>query len=223
MSIAPGCTRPAVANRFLTRNSGWLGALIVLACVSGKPATAQPATPPATAAAGAASAAASPARAVAADPVSDAIAAARAAADAGNRERALEILTAALRDNPRDARLRFTRAVQLAEAGRQELALTAFTELTQEFPELPEPHNNLATIYAGRGELDLARAQLEMALRALPSYALARENLGDLYLRLAERSYQLALQARPEDGGLRAKLALAREMIDKIIGTTPNK
>ncbi len=223
MSIAPGCARPAGANRVLTRIPGWLGALVLVACASANAGNAaQPATSATAAAPGATSTAATTqARAITPDQVSAAIAAARAAADAGNRERALAILDAALGENPRDARLRFARAVQLAEAGRQALALTAFTELTQEFPELPEPHNNLATIYASRGELDLALNQLEMALRALPSYALAQENLGDLYLRLAERSYQLALQARPESESVRAKLTLAREMIKKIITVAP--
>jgi tetratricopeptide (TPR) repeat protein len=196
---------------------------VLVACASANAVNAaQPATSATAAAPGAASTAATTqARAITPDQVSAAIAAARAAADAGNRERALAILDAALGENPRDARLRFAKAVQLAEAGRQALALTAFTELTQEFPELPEPHNNLATIYASRGELDLALNQLEMALRALPSYALAQENLGDLYLRLAERSYQLALQARPESESVRAKLTLAREMIKKIITVAP--
>lgn len=216
MSIAPGCARPAGANRVLTRIPGWLGALVLVACASANPVDAAQPAPGATS-----TAAKSPARAITPDQASAAIAAARAAADAGNRERALAILEAALGENPRDARLRFARAVQLAEAGRQALALTAFTELTQEFPELPEPHNNLATIYASRGELDLALNQLEMALRALPSYALAQENLGDLYLRLAERSYQLALQARPESESVRAKLTLAREMIKKIVTVAP--
>lgn len=218
MSIAPGYARPAGANRFLTRILGGLGALVLVALAAADPASAaQPAAAPGASAA----AATNPAREIAPDRVSEAISAARGAADAGNRERALEILAAALREQPRDARLRFARAVQLAEAGRQDLALTAFTELTQEFPELPEPHNNLATIYASRGELDLALDHLEMALRALPSYALAQENLGDLYLRLAERSYQLALQAQPGSEGVRAKLTLAREMIKRIITVAP--
>ncbi len=216
MSIAPGRARPGGANRVLTRISGWLGALMLVAGATGNPVHAAQPAPGATS-----TAATTPAREITPDQVSAAIAAARVAADAGNRERALEILDAALRDHPRDARLRFARAVQLTEAGRQALALTVFTELTQEFPELPEPHNNLATIYARRGELDLALNQLEMALRALPSYALAQENLGDLYLRLAERSYQLALRAQPESESVRAKLTLAREMIKKSITVAP--
>lgn len=221
MSIAPGCARPAGANRFLTRILGRLGALMLVALTAANPVDAAPPATGATATGATSAAATAPASEITPDRVSAAIAAARTAAAAGNRDRALEILDAALRDQPRDARLRFARAVQLAEAGRQALALTAFTELTQEFPELPEPHNNLATIYASRGELDLALNQLEMALRALPSYALAQENLGDLYLRLAERSYQLALQTEPGSEGVRTKLTLAREMIKKIITVAP--
>lgn len=161
-----------------------------------------------------------PARAAAAksapDPALRAITAAREAGAAGDHVRALEILEGALRANEGDARLRFAHAVALSEAGRTDAALAAFTALTEEFPELPEPHNNVATLYAARGELELARAHLEMALRARPGYALAHENLGDLYLRLAERAYQRAGQSEPTDAGLRAKLALAREWIERI-------
>ena len=140
---------------------------------------------------------------------------------AGRHDDALARADARLKDNPRDAQVRFMRGVILAEQGKTVEAAAVFETLTQEFPELPEPHNNLATIYASRGELDLALGHLEMALRALPSYALAQENLGDLYLRLAERSYQLALQAQPGSEGVRAKLTLAREMIKRIITVAP--
>ncbi len=195
----------------MTGASGWLSALILSACAVGNSAVV--AAPAATVAAPQAAAGR-----VAPDRTSTAIAAAQSAAD---HDRALAILDAALQANPRDVRLRFARAVRLSEAGRQELALAAFTELTQEFPELPEPHNNLAAIHAQRGELDLARAQLEMALRAFPGYALARENLGDLYLRLAERSYLRSLEGKPENASVRTKLTLTKELINRITTMAP--
>src|SRR6218665_2713443 len=49
-----------------------------------------------------------------------------------------------LAEHPRDPQLRFLRALAQTDAGEPERAIASFTELTQEFPELPEPYNNLA-------------------------------------------------------------------------------
>jgi Flp pilus assembly protein TadD len=72
------------------------------------------------------------------------------------------------------------------------LAKAVYVRLTQEFPELPEPHNNLATIYAQESKFVLARDALEMAVRLNPDYAVAQENLGDVYVRLAREAYTRA-------------------------------
>jgi len=141
----------------------------------------------------------------------------------GRSDEALAALDAGLEASPRDAQLRFQRGVVLADSGRIEAAMETFEALTQEFPELPEPHNNLAALYAARGDLDRARAALEEALRALPTYALAHENLGDIHLRLAERAYLRASSADATNRAAREKLALARELVAKIspTGTRP--
>jgi len=47
-------------------------------------------------------------------------------------------------------------------------------------PELPEPYNNLAVLYAARGDHDGARDALLRAISTHPSYATAHENLGDI-------------------------------------------
>ena len=134
----------------------------------------------------------------------------------GNRAGALATLDAALRDHPRNPQLRFLYGVLLAEGGRADDAIAVFEQLTQDFPELPEPHNNLAVMLAARGELDRARVALENAVRALPGYALAQENLGDVYLRMAERAWARAGQLDPAGAASREKLGLARELIRRI-------
>ena len=53
-------------------------------------------------------------------------------------------------------------------------------------------------------------------MRALPSYALAHENLGDIHLRLAERAYERATKADATNRAAREKLALARELVSKV-------
>lgn len=129
---------------------------------------------------------------------------------------ALASLETALKRHPRDPQLRFLYGVVLAEQNRADDAIGVFEQLTQDFPELPEPHNNLAVMLAGRGELDRARSALENAVRALPAYALAQENLGDVYVRMAARAYERAGQLDPRSSAARTKLALARELVLRL-------
>jgi Flp pilus assembly protein TadD len=105
--------------------------------------------------------------------------------------------------------------VILTDLKKPDEARAAFEKLTQDFPELPEPYNNLAVLYAAEGQLDNARRALETALLAAPGYATAYENLGDVYLQLAADSYQKASKLEPANRQASAKLTLAREMIVK--------
>ncbi|MDR5813818.1 tetratricopeptide repeat protein [Caballeronia sp. LZ033] len=105
---------------------------------------------------------------------------------------ALTQLDARIASHPRDVQAKFKRATVLARLNRDDDAIAAFTELTQAYPELPEPYNNLAALYAKKGRYDDARVALETAVKANPGYALAYDNLGDLYLRLASESYKRA-------------------------------
>ena len=134
---------------------------------------------------------------------------------AGNAAAALARLDAATPEQAREPRSRFLRGVLLAELGRPEEAASIYTGLTQEFPELADPHNNLAVLRAAQGRLDEARVALEAALRADPSHREARENLGDVYVRLAIRLWEGLVPAtgRRDDGAeLARKLRLAREI-----------
>jgi tetratricopeptide (TPR) repeat protein len=109
-----------------------------------------------------------------------------------NWQTALTQLDARIASNPRDAQAKFKRANVLVHLNRDDDAIAAFTELTQLYPELPEPYNNLATLFARQGRLSEARAALETATQVNPNYGLAYENLGDLYLRLADAAYRRA-------------------------------
>lgn len=117
-----------------------------------------------------------------------------------------------LADKPRDVQMQFVRGVVLTESGRTADAIAAFTKLTEDHPELPEPYNNLAVLYAGQGEFDKARSALEMAIRANPGYATAHENLGDVYARLASQAYGKALQLDAGNKAVQPKLALLRQL-----------
>lgn len=136
---------------------------------------------------------------------------------AGEAAAALDRLAGVAPEQAREPRWRFLRGVLLAELGRTEEAANAYTALTQEFPELAEPYNNLAVLRAAQGRLEDARVALEAALRADPSHREARENLGDVYVRLAVQLWEgiVANAGRGADGpepGLARKLRLAREI-----------
>jgi tetratricopeptide (TPR) repeat protein len=109
--------------------------------------------------------------------------------------------------------MRFLKAGALQAAGRADDAEALLTQLTRDYPELAEPWNNLAVLYAGRGQIDAARTALEAALRIDPHYATALENMGDIDIRLALRYYEQALQADAGAGPrLSAKIDAARRI-----------
>ncbi|MDR6518459.1 Flp pilus assembly protein TadD [Variovorax paradoxus] len=113
---------------------------------------------------------------------------------------------------PRDPQMRFLRGVILTEQNKQAEAIAAFTQLTQDFPELSEPYNNLAALYASQSKFDQARAALEQALKLNPNYATAHENLGDVYARLAAQEYVRAQQFASTNASVVPKLALIRQI-----------
>jgi tetratricopeptide (TPR) repeat protein len=130
----------------------------------------------------------------------------------GQLDRAMERVDAFLKSRPKDARGRFLRGLILTEQKKPAEAIKVFTALTHEYPELPEPYNNLAVLYAAQGEYDKARAALEMAIRTHPSYATAHENLGDIYAKMASQAYDRALQLDKGNAPLQTKLNLINDL-----------
>ena len=120
-------------------------------------------------------------------------------------------LTQALARQPDDVALRFLQGVMLSAGGSTAEAAALFERLTQEFPDLPEPYNNLAVLQAAAGKIDAARELLETALRLDPGYRTAHENLGDVFARLAQRAYEAAAGPHSE-ASLQGKLRMAREL-----------
>lgn len=125
---------------------------------------------------------------------------------------ALEKVNGALTTKPKDAAARFLKGLILAEQGKSREALAIFNSLTEDYPELPEPYNNLAVLYAAQGDYEKARNALEMAIRTHPSYAVAHENLGDLYAKMASQAYDKALKLDRGNRTPQAKLELIKEI-----------
>lgn len=135
---------------------------------------------------------------------------------AGQLQRALERADALLIKSPRDAQVRFLRAVVLADLGKPAEATVALEALIQDFPELPEPHNNLGVLLAAQGHQERARVALMRAIEAAPDYVTARENLGDLYVAMAAEIYRQVTVLDPKSTALSLKLAQTRELSSKL-------
>jgi len=131
----------------------------------------------------------------------------------GQNTQALERVNQYLATRPRDAQGRFLKGLILAEQNKVADAIDVFSKLSQDYPELPEPYNNLAVLYATQGQYEKARQALEMSIRTHPSYATAYENLGDVYAKLASQAYDKALQLDSTNAAAQTKLSLVREMI----------
>jgi tetratricopeptide (TPR) repeat protein len=135
----------------------------------------------------------------------------------GEHAQAMEKVNAYLAAKPKDAQARFLKGLIFAEQGNTTDAITVFNNLTQDYPELPEPYNNLAVLYAGQGQYEKAKEELEMAIRTNPSYATAHENLGDIYAKMASQAYDRALQLEKSNtnSNTKTKLALIHELFSK--------
>jgi tetratricopeptide (TPR) repeat protein len=140
--------------------------------------------------------------------------------NAGRLGEAMAKADAFLATKPADPQMRFLKGVLQRNAGRIPEAIAIFTKLTEDYPALSEPYNNLAVIYAGQSQFDKARAALEMAIRANPGYATAHENLGDVYMRLASQTYSKALELDTNNAVIPGKLALIRE-VNKVNANSP--
>jgi len=141
----------------------------------------------------------------------------------GKMQPALEKVDVFLKAQPRDPQGRFLKGLLLTEQKRMPEAIQVFTGLTEDFPELPEPYNNLAVLYASQGNYDKAKSALELAIHTHPSYATAHENLGDIYAQLASRAYDRALQLDKNNATAQVKLAMVKDLFSsqKVAATAP--
>ena len=138
---------------------------------------------------------------------------------AGQLDEAGALITNGLENQPGNPQLRFLKGMLENERGLQDEAYTTFQRLTQDFPELPEPYNNLAVLEAARNRLPEALALLEAAIRLNPDYATAHQNLGDIHARLAARSYARALTLDPGNPVLRPRITTLDQLLASPVAT----
>lgn len=141
----------------------------------------------------------------------------------GQYEQARTKVEAVLAGDAKNPQARFIRGVIETDEGDGDEAIATFQSLTEDYPELPEPHNNLAVIWAKRGSYDKARIELQAALAINPDYAIAHENLGDVYSRLAGAEFEQAATLDKGNKSAQAKLKMVRELFTVPPSETPPK
>jgi Flp pilus assembly protein TadD len=132
---------------------------------------------------------------------------------AGPAAAALQQARQAATADPGNPATRFALGVMLIDAQQDAEAMELFVAMTEQFPSLPEPFNNIALLHARAGRWDAAREALESALRNDPGHRIARENLGDVHLQLALQAWGAAAAG---NGGpaLQRKLKVGRELAE---------
>jgi tetratricopeptide (TPR) repeat protein len=128
---------------------------------------------------------------------------------------ALEKVETVLKAKPKDSKARFLKGLILTEQGKNDEAIAMFSAMTEDFPDMPEPFNNLAVLYAGQGKYDKAREALETAIRNHPNYPMAHENLGDIYAKMASKEYERAQQLDPNNPAPQTKLGIVQQLFPR--------
>lgn len=132
---------------------------------------------------------------------------------------ALLLVNKGLVNNPRDPQMRFWQGFIFEQLGQSDMGQQVYLGLTQDYPELAEPHNNLGVLYAAKGDYPNAKASLDAALRANPNYAAAHENMGDLLVNMARQSYEQSLAIDAKQRGLTQKI----ERLTPVLAITQGK
>jgi tetratricopeptide (TPR) repeat protein len=141
--------------------------------------------------------------------------------ETGELDEAMEVANAYIADNPQDPRMRFLKGLILTNKSAWQGAIKEFRTLSNDFPDLPAPLNNLAVVYAETGNYDLAQEALKEALAINPAYASAHENLGDIYVTLAALSYRQATSHDEKQQSARAKLKVLGQLIPDLADASP--
>ncbi|MEY4733458.1 MAG: hypothetical protein RLZZ464_1524 [Pseudomonadota bacterium] len=125
--------------------------------------------------------------------------------NSGQWDKAQKEVDQRLKVAPTDPQMRLLLSRIQDAQGQTQAAMDTLQALTQSFPELAEPHNNLAVLLARENRHADALASLQAAVQARPDYAVALENMGDVYAALASQAYAKALQITPQQRRIQAK------------------
>lgn len=136
-------------------------------------------------------------------------------------DQALTETKAILAKDPDNVQALFMKGLIHTRTNQLKDAEETFLFLSNNNPDLPEPYNNLAVIYASQGEFEKAREALQKAINTHPSYATAHENIGDIYAKMASQAYNQALELDNSNIAAREKLSLINELFSVPASVSP--
>jgi len=136
----------------------------------------------------------------------------------GSYDDAETLTNQSIENNLNNPELLFYRGIIETNQGEKNQAIVTFRDLTERFPQLPEPFNNLAVLYAEKGQFRLAKEILEQAIKTNPSYLTAHINLGDIFTKMASEAYNKALEIDKSNNIAITKLS----MITQLFNYNPN-
>ena len=136
----------------------------------------------------------------------------------GSYDDAETLTNQSIENNLNNPELLFYRGIIETNQGKKNQAIDTFRDLTERFPQLPEPFNNLAVLYAEKGQFRLAKEILEQAIKTNPSYLTAHINLGDIFTKMASEAYNKALEIDKSNNIAITKLS----MITQLFNYNPN-
>jgi len=103
-----------------------------------------------------------------------------------------------LRQSPNDSNTRFLTAYAYQMSGKTDRAIKMYEDLIRDEPQLPEPRNNLAMIFLEKGDYDRASQLLVSAINTRINYAIAYDNLSQVYKGIASEAYRRAISQTSE-------------------------
>ena len=136
----------------------------------------------------------------------------------GNYKKAENLINKTIENNLNNPEFLFYKGILETNLSKTNQAIDTFRDLTERFPELPEPFNNLAVLYAEKGQFRLAKEILEQAIKTNPSYLTAHINLGDIFTKMASEAYNKALEIDKSNNIAITKLS----MITQLFNYNPN-
>lgn len=132
----------------------------------------------------------------------------------GQWQKAQALADLRLKAVPADPQMRLLQSRIQTGLGQTQAAMDTLRALTQSYPELPEPYNNLAVLLVRENRFTEALQALQTAVQIRPDYALALENLGDTHLVLAIEAYSKALKSPPgQTPRLQSKMTAAEQVL----------
>ena len=109
-------------------------------------------------------------------------------------QQALNLSNRILTKLPAQFEAQFIRAQALSRLGKTEEAIESYQSMLKSNLAQPEVYNNLATLYARQGNLDLARQTLDKGMATNAQYKTLYDNLSAIYVEMARGAYSKALK-----------------------------